>query len=213
MTHHNDDQLAAWLADGPQHGPMMVLEDALARARKTGQRPGWLVNMTGGTIAQPGDSLLRYAMLAVAVVALLALLVGALIVGGVLPPPNPRPSILVDNTADPSASPQAGLVAYTVTEELQPGEGSCSEDGPRSFCSREPHRNCQPGREQRPHRPGRRRHRRRGTRWLVARWVRSPARRRRHLHRRPIRIRVAVVHARRAVSLPVRRPRGIHHFA
>jgi hypothetical protein len=135
MTHHDDDQLAAWLADGPQHGPMNVLEDALARARGTGQRPGWLVNMTGGTIAQPGDSLLRYAMVAVAVVALLALLVGALIVGGVLPPPNPRPSILVDNTADPSASPPAGLVAYTVTEELQPGEGSCSEDGPRSFCS------------------------------------------------------------------------------
>ena len=135
MTHRDDDQLAAWLADGPQHGPMNVLEDALARARGTGQRPGWLVNMTGGTIAQPGDSLLRYAMVAVAVVALLALLVGALIVGGVLPPPNPRPPILVDNTADPSASPPAGLVAYTVTEELQPGEGSCSEDGPRSFCS------------------------------------------------------------------------------
>ena len=144
MTHHDADQLAAWLADGPHHGPVGVLEDALATARTTGQRPGWLVSATGGTIAQPGDSLLRYTMLAVAVVALLGLLVGALIVGGVLPPPNPRPPVVVDNTADPApsgapeptptASLSQGLVAYTVVEELQPGQGGCTEDGPPSFC-------------------------------------------------------------------------------
>ena len=145
MTHHDADQLATWLADGPHHGPVGVLDDALATARTTGQRPGWLVSATGGTIAQPGDSLLRYTMLAVAVVALLGLLVGALIVGGVLPPPNPRPPVVVDNTADPApsgapeptptASPSQGLVAYTVVEELQPGEGECTEGGRAYRCT------------------------------------------------------------------------------
>ena len=42
MTHHDDDQLAAWLADGPHHGPVGVLGDALARAREPGNgRVGW----------------------------------------------------------------------------------------------------------------------------------------------------------------------------
>ena len=131
MTHHDDDQLAAWLADGPHHGPVGVLGDALARVRETGQRPGWLVRATGGTIAQPGDSLLRYAMVLVTVAALLGILAGALIAGRILPPPNPRPPVLVDKSAEPSASPPSGLVAYVLTRQRQPGEGRCPKDGDR----------------------------------------------------------------------------------
>ena len=215
MTHHDADQLATWLADGPHHGPVGVLDDALATARTTGQRPGWLVSATGGTIAQPGDSLLRYTMLTVAVVALLGLLVGALIVGGVLPPPNPRPPVVVDNTADPApsgapeptptASLSQGLVAYTVVEELQPGEGECTEGG-RAYRCTASHIEIanQGGSDIRTLFAGDVAGG--GLAWLVAGWVRAAARRRWDTHRRPVGIRAGVVQARRAVRLPVRRP-------
>jgi hypothetical protein len=144
MTHHEDDQLAAWLADGPHHGPVDALEDALRTARSTRQRPGWLVSVSGGTIAQqPGASIMRYAILAVTLVALVGLLVGALINGGLLPP---RPSLpaVVDNTAgpsptesvpSPSQTPPAGLVAYTAVQAFEPGQGQCTENGPQFDCS------------------------------------------------------------------------------
>jgi dipeptidyl aminopeptidase/acylaminoacyl peptidase len=142
MTHHEDEQLAAWLADGPQHGPVDALEDALRTVRSTRQRPGWLVSVSGGTIAQqPGATIMRYAILAVTLVALVGLLVGALINGGLLPPKPSLPA-LVDNTAgpsptepvpSPSQTPPAGLVAYTAVTELEPGQGQCTEDD-RSLC-------------------------------------------------------------------------------
>lgn len=145
MTHHEEDeQLAGWLADGPHHGPVGALEDAVARARSTRQRPGWLVGATGGTIAQrPGDTLMRYVLVAVTAVALVGLLVGAMVAGGLLPRPRPAPPIFVDNSPDPSPTdssptptqpPPIGLVAYTVVEELEPGEGTCTEDGPTYRC-------------------------------------------------------------------------------
>ena len=149
MTHHDDDQLAAWLADGPHHGPVGVLGDALARARETGQRPGWLVRATGGTIAQPGDSLLRYAMVAVTVAALLGILAGALIAGRILPPPNPRPPVLVDKSAEPSASPPSGLVAVR-PYQATPARGRQVPQGRRSakhLVHSQPGRTRKPGRK------------------------------------------------------------------
>jgi hypothetical protein len=144
MTDHHDDLLAGWLADGPHSGPVGALEGALSRARSTRQRPGWVVSLSGGTIARPPRvSVMRYAVVALAVVALLGLLVGAMLVGGGLP--RPSAPALVDETASPSApessplpteQPPVGLVAYTVTEQLDPGQGDCTEDGPPSFCSR-----------------------------------------------------------------------------
>ena len=48
MTHDNDERLAAWLADGPAHGPAVRLQSALSRTRSGGQRPGWLVPPPAG---------------------------------------------------------------------------------------------------------------------------------------------------------------------
>jgi hypothetical protein len=143
MTDHDDDLLAGWLTDGPNSGPGGALEAALRRARSTRQRPGWLVSLSGGTIArQPGVSVMRYAVVAVALVALLGLLVGAMLVGGSLT--RPSAPAMVDDSAKPSApdssplpteQPPIGLVAYTVTEQLEPGEGACTGNGPPSLCS------------------------------------------------------------------------------
>ena len=92
MTHDNDERLAAWLADGPAHGPAGGLESALSRTRSGGQRPGWLVAATGGTIAQsPAGGQLRFGLVAVALL-LVTLVAGALIAGGLLPKPDPAPS-------------------------------------------------------------------------------------------------------------------------
>ena len=76
-------------------------------------------------------------MVAVTVAALLGILAGALIAGRVLPPPNPRPPVLVDKSAEPSASPPSGLVAYVLTRQRQPGEGKCPKDGdqPSIWCT------------------------------------------------------------------------------
>jgi hypothetical protein len=145
MTHQNDEQLAVWLTDGPHHGPVGALEGALTQVRSTGQRPAWMVSLTGGTIAQqPRDGIMRTAIVAVTVVALLGLLVGGMIAGGVFTP-KPRFPALVDNTAGPSpmesvpsssALPPAGLVAYKTVTQLVPGEGDCTEDAypSRSRC-------------------------------------------------------------------------------
>ena len=51
MTHHDDDRLVTWLADGPPHAPAAGLERALAATRTTGQRPAWLATaLNGGAI-------------------------------------------------------------------------------------------------------------------------------------------------------------------
>ena len=110
MTQHDDELLAGWLAHGPQHGPDVGLDLALSAARTTRQRPAWLVALAGGTIAErPTAGVLRYAVLATTVVALLGLLVGAMVIGGLLPRPGPGPS--------PALLPTEGsaehLVAYS----------------------------------------------------------------------------------------------------
>jgi hypothetical protein len=146
MTRHDDDQLASWMAIGPQSGPDGALTDALARAHAARQRPAWLVAATGGTIAAGRDNgMLRAMALAIAVVALVGALMGALVAGGILPPPfRPNPSALADVSAMPSASepqqatleptpeatpaPPLGLVAYTAGDQLEPGQGDCTED-------------------------------------------------------------------------------------
>jgi Tol biopolymer transport system component len=145
MTHRDDEQLAVWLTDGPHHGPVGALEDALTQVRSTGQRPIWMVNLTGGTIAQqPRGGIMRTAILAVTVVALLGLLIGGMIAAGVIGP-KPRLPALVDDTGSPSPTdvvpsptapqPLAGLVAYNVVTQLDPGQGDCTEANPsRSTC-------------------------------------------------------------------------------
>ena len=148
MTHHSDDdQLAVWLADGPQHGSVEVREDAIARVRSIRQRPGWLLRATGATLAdEPSSGTMRFMIVAVAILALTILLAGALVAGGLLP--RPAPSVIAvaspdasatapispSPTASASPSPASGLVAYALTEDLQPGQGHCTEDGIEFHC-------------------------------------------------------------------------------
>ena len=121
MTHDNDERLAAWLADGPAHGPAGGLESALSRTRSGGQRPGWLVAATGGTIAQsPAGGQLRFGLVAV-VLLLVTLVAGALIAGGLLPKPDPAPSPAV--IASPDASPDASA-------QPSPAEGRARSSTP-----------------------------------------------------------------------------------
>lgn len=143
MTQYHDERLAGWLIEGPHHGSVDALEHALASARSTRQRPAWVIRLSGGSFSEgPTATMLRYAVVAAAVVALVALLVGALIVGGSLPPPVPP--VEVDRSDEPSplesvpqpSEPPSGLVAYTVTEDLQPGEGRCTSGAPPSLCQR-----------------------------------------------------------------------------
>ena len=129
MTHDNDERLAAWLADGPAHGPAGGLERALARTRSGGQRPGWLVAATGGTIAQsPASGQLRFALVAVAL--LVTFVAGALIAGGLSDPtPNPAPVVSAspDSSVQPSPVEAQGRVVYTRWRWLANGEEDCTD--------------------------------------------------------------------------------------
>ena len=128
MMHHDDSNLGQWLADGPDQGSTIGLDAALARARHTGQRPAWVVGLAGGTIAErPGASVVRAAVFAMAAVALIVLLAGALVAGGIIHLP-PIPSIITtESTPAPSGAPSIGLVAYTATQ-CEPR--SSSQPGP-----------------------------------------------------------------------------------
>ena len=143
MTHDNDERLAAWLADGPAHGPAGGLESALSRTRSGGQRPAWLVAATGGTIAQsPAGGQLRFGLMAVALL-LVTLVAGALIAGGLLPKPDPAPSPLViaspdaspDASAQPSPDAEQGQIVYTRWRRLAEGEDDCTS-ATIGWCSR-----------------------------------------------------------------------------
>lgn len=79
---------------------------------------------------------MRSAIVAASVVALLGLLVGGMIAAGVIGP-KPRLPALLDHTASPSPTdfvpsaapaPPAGLVAYKVVTQLEPGQRNCTED-------------------------------------------------------------------------------------
>ena len=148
MTHHNDDQLASWLADGPHHGSVQVREDALARVHSIRQRPGWLVSATGATLADEASSgTMRFIVLVATILVLTTLLVGAIVAGGLLPRPAPPVVVIASPDASaaapispsPSASttapPANGLVVFTMSKDLVPGEGNCTEDGPQHRCS------------------------------------------------------------------------------
>lgn len=120
----SNERLGDWLATGPHVGRTLILDAAIARARSTSQRPGWLVRLTGGTVPQrPGSSVLRFAMLAISAVLLIGLVVGSLVVGGVLSP-KPIPSILAIGSAEPTPTrapvatqgSTSGLVAYATTQ-------------------------------------------------------------------------------------------------
>lgn len=142
---YDDDLLAGWLASDSTAGPAHGLETALAGARGIRQRPAWLVALTGGTIAQgPQATFLRFVALAGAFVTIMGLTIGALAMGGLLPRPQPAPSVVTiasaepssDASAAPSARPAAPeqLVAYKQTDALEPGQGDCREDSPVHWC-------------------------------------------------------------------------------
>ena len=145
MTHNNDERLAAWLADGPAHGPTANLERALHATRATRQRPAWLVSVRGGTIAaERTNASGQMTWIVVAVAALLSLLIGTLVVGGWLRPPPAPTVVLPSPVALPSQAPSAppsvvaartGLVAYTHVDVLEPGEGQCTGAGGFFSCS------------------------------------------------------------------------------
>jgi hypothetical protein len=143
---YDDELLATWLGSDSSAGPEQGLERALAGARGLRQRPAWLVTLTGGTIAEgPQTSLVRFAAVGVALVALVGLAIGALAVGGFLPRPQPAPSVVASASGEPStqasaapsvqpSEPPAQLVAYKRTDMLEPGEGDCTEDAPGHWC-------------------------------------------------------------------------------
>ena len=129
MTHDNDERLAAWLADGPAHGPAGGLESASSLTRSVGQRPAWLVAATGGTIAQrPAGGQLRFGLVAVAVL-LVTFVAGAIIVGGLFnpSPPGSVPAgdCLTRSSAEPSPALVQGRIVYTQWRWLAIGEEDC----------------------------------------------------------------------------------------
>ena len=98
MNDHDARMLTAWFDADEVRGSEAALDRALAATKDTPQRPGWLVDMLGGTIAvdNPRPSSLAIRLLAViALIALVGIAV-AFAVGG--------PNLL---TVLPSASPQA----------------------------------------------------------------------------------------------------------
>lgn len=100
MKYEEDELLSSWLAEGPQHGSPAGIDQVLARASATSQRPTWIVVLTGGAIADAPGSVLRYAVLAVTLIALIGLLMSAMIAGGVIPP-DPPPLVVAEPTATP----------------------------------------------------------------------------------------------------------------
>jgi dipeptidyl aminopeptidase/acylaminoacyl peptidase len=116
------------MAEGPAHGPASGLERSLSAARATPQRPAWLASRLGSMVrAEPRPAAtMNYAWVVVAVVAMIAMLIGGLIVGGIIRlPPVPGPLVVASAQAS-SAPSRPGLVAYTVIEELEPGV-DCTE--------------------------------------------------------------------------------------
>ncbi|HTI29999.1 MAG TPA: hypothetical protein VL687_06550 [Methylomirabilota bacterium] len=138
MTHHDDDKLAAWLEEGPAHGPAAPLERAFSVTRAGGQRPGWLVAMTGGTIARERtNASTRLTLVLVTVVTLMALLAGTILVGSLLRPPQVvLPSLLPDPnaSAEPSALAEPGRIVYTRWRVLAAGEEDCNPSGQFGHC-------------------------------------------------------------------------------
>ncbi len=140
MTRHDDDLLSRWLAAGPQHGPAEGIDELIARATGSAQRPGWIVALSGGTIGTTvGGSVLRYGAFALMMVALVGLLLGGMIAGGILRP-EPPPAIVVEDArstpmvlATPGVLPAAALLA--------PGRYSA----PNPYADRDPVRSCERG--------------------------------------------------------------------
>lgn len=113
MTHHDDDQLIAWLHEMPPAGSEGGLERALNITHHVRQRPAWLVSAAGGTIRTEaaGPTVLRVALVLGAVAAVTALLLGSLAAAGILRL-LPAPSPLLVESPGPSTQPQVGVVAY-----------------------------------------------------------------------------------------------------
>jgi Tol biopolymer transport system component len=129
MTHDEDGRLAAWLGDSFDSAPVAALEEAFARARMTRQRAAWMVNLTGGTVAQrPAIGQLRFSLI-LAIVALVGLLAGAVIVGGVLRP-KPAPVPIVSASPTEPAQPKPAMYVFskgtgTSAECGNDGRGGC----------------------------------------------------------------------------------------
>ena len=126
MNDHDARMLTAWFDANEVRGSEGSLDRAVAVAKRTPQRPGWVVRLRGGTIA--ADDLGRSSLVPLlAGTALVAVLVAAAFVGGsVFGPPSPSPA---PPTTTPGPSPtttaalggRSGLVAFTHVEVVERG--------------------------------------------------------------------------------------------
>jgi hypothetical protein len=128
MTDHRDDQLARWLSVGPDHGPTAALEATFARLPAIRQRPGWLVDLGGGTVgARPFDRRVRL-RLAVALGVLVLVAGGIFVAGSIGRVPDPSSTVMPSPTVwwTPSAGPAADVIVFTETRDLVNGEEDCT---------------------------------------------------------------------------------------
>jgi WD40-like Beta Propeller Repeat len=136
MSDHDIEQrLSAWYAAdvrGSETAPPSLYE-SLAALAESGQPPVGLFGTRRGMLLMAAAALL------------VTLVVGAIAVGaGLVSLPTPAPSLVVapsgaepspaEPSPSPSPEPPAGLVAYSVLEELQPGDANCTEGGPAADC-------------------------------------------------------------------------------
>lgn len=145
MRRHEDDLLSGWLAEGPRHGPADSFDALIDRVTASAQRPGWIVAFTRGTIGTTvSGSVLRYGAFALMVVALVGLLLGSMVAGGVL---RPEPAIVVEESRSPVAS-----ATFTPMDLATPGDlpaaallapGTYSARNP--YSDRDPVRSCERG--------------------------------------------------------------------
>ena len=145
MNDHDARMLTAWFDANEVRGSEASLGRALAATKGAPQRPGWLVSLSGGTIAGDNQRRRSLAVTLLAAAALIVALVAGGLVGGFItrpPIPSPAPPSALPS-APPSAPPppsptlpvateeaRSGLVAFTHIELL----GECAPNRPPSLC-------------------------------------------------------------------------------
>ena len=127
-----DRDLERWLeAEAPSTEPVGLHDAVIEQARRSGQRPRWLVAARGGTLGTPVATVGRPALRSVYVLVLLGLIFAVVLVavaGGALRP-DPAKVVLpsADASAEASASvppvtSQNGTIAYSVRDTDQSAE-------------------------------------------------------------------------------------------
>ena len=133
MTTHDDDQIARWLSVGPDAGPTAALDATLAHVPEIRQRPGWLVDLLGGTIdSRPVDRRARFS-LGVAV-GVLVVVAGAIFVAGSIDPvpepspttdPSPPPSPALTSDSTPPPAVPEDVIVFKEYREVEAGKEGC----------------------------------------------------------------------------------------